>query len=227
MGETTNRGLPYPETSDTADVPRDIRALAEALDSDAVIDSGLLANRPAPGERGTFYWATDVNGTTGMLFFDNGTAWKEIGPGSLADNSVTTAKLANGAVTPTKASGPLGMMRVGFLTITSQTGVLNITGLPFRPKLVRFSYVQNFNDDSSAAQGSGAADDQGNRWAMWAITDGSAAKHRSHQSRCIYAVGADGTVQMSVDFNGMLADGFSINIIQNNNSYLVGWEAYG
>lgn len=32
MGLTTNAALPYPEMSDTPNVPRDIKALAEKLD---------------------------------------------------------------------------------------------------------------------------------------------------------------------------------------------------
>lgn len=34
MGETTNRKFPYPEPSQTPDVPRDIEALAKAVDTD-------------------------------------------------------------------------------------------------------------------------------------------------------------------------------------------------
>lgn len=35
------------------------------------IPSGLLASRPAPGNVGAFYYATD----TGIIYYDNGTAW--------------------------------------------------------------------------------------------------------------------------------------------------------
>ena len=33
MGSTPNLALPYPELSDNADVPQDIRALADKLDA--------------------------------------------------------------------------------------------------------------------------------------------------------------------------------------------------
>jgi hypothetical protein len=40
MGLTTTHGLPYPEDDDTPDVPRDIKALAEAVDEKVTL--GLL-----------------------------------------------------------------------------------------------------------------------------------------------------------------------------------------
>jgi hypothetical protein len=40
MGMTTTHGLPYPEDDDTPDVPRDIKALAEAVDEK--VTQGLL-----------------------------------------------------------------------------------------------------------------------------------------------------------------------------------------
>lgn len=68
---------PYPELSDSADVPRDLEALALLLDPIVAIDSqGLFSARPVstpstPGTRGRYYWATD----TDELWRDNGTGW--------------------------------------------------------------------------------------------------------------------------------------------------------
>jgi len=44
------------------------------------IESGTLANRPAPGNADSYYWATDVQ----MLYRDTGAAWDAIAHGNLA-----------------------------------------------------------------------------------------------------------------------------------------------
>lgn len=91
---TTRRGLPKADLADTANVPRDVNALADALDNDAVdVPQDTLANRPAAGTAGLYFFATDEN----VLYRDNGAAWKVIGPYVL-DDSVTAAKIATGAV---------------------------------------------------------------------------------------------------------------------------------
>lgn len=41
--------------------------------------SGLLANRPAAGNQGATYFATDVQG--GTYYLDNGVAWVQLAPG--------------------------------------------------------------------------------------------------------------------------------------------------
>lgn len=130
MPSTTRLALPYPASSDTADVPRDISALANALDSNAAYDAqGSLSSRPAAGLRGRYYYAND----TGVLSRDTGTAWVDVNPADAAagtasmrtlgtgatqaaagndsrltdartplDNSVSTAKIQDGAVTTDK-----------------------------------------------------------------------------------------------------------------------------
>lgn len=91
---TARRGLPKCSLTDTANVPRDVNALADALDNDAVdVPQNTLANRPAAGTAGRYYFATDEN----ILYRDNGATWKVIGPFVL-DDSVTAAKIATGAV---------------------------------------------------------------------------------------------------------------------------------
>lgn len=75
MGITPRLGLPYPEGSDSADVPRDVRALAQAVDSAAFFSQGMLAARPPAGVQGRFYRAQD----TGALYLDTGAAWVQVG----------------------------------------------------------------------------------------------------------------------------------------------------
>lgn len=81
MPETARLALPYPAGTDPADVPADLGALATALDSVAIDDQGLFADRPVstpgtPGIRGRFYWATDQ----GILYRDHGTGWTAFVP---------------------------------------------------------------------------------------------------------------------------------------------------
>lgn len=88
---TTRLAFPYPVLADNADVPEDIKALADRL---AVIaagySQGTAAARPAPGVGGIFYWATD----TLALSYDNGTAWQTVWPptaGSIVNSMVNAA----------------------------------------------------------------------------------------------------------------------------------------
>lgn len=75
MATTTRLGLPYPVSNDPADVPADIKKLADKLDPSAALDfQGTFANRPAPGIAGRYYFATD----TTQLFRDDGSAWNAI-----------------------------------------------------------------------------------------------------------------------------------------------------
>jgi hypothetical protein len=77
MGSTSRLGLPYPEPSAANDVPKDIKALADAVAPIIAADyQGTLSARPAAGVRGRYYNATDDS-----LFRDNGTAWVRITPG--------------------------------------------------------------------------------------------------------------------------------------------------
>jgi microcystin-dependent protein len=46
MGQTPNLSLPYPELGDTGDVPRDIKALAEAVDGSSQTPAGVIEMWP-------------------------------------------------------------------------------------------------------------------------------------------------------------------------------------
>lgn len=72
MPTTTRLALPYPAASDTADVPRDMGALATKLDpGTAIFVQGTAGTRPAAGTAGRLHYATD----TGVLSYDTGSAW--------------------------------------------------------------------------------------------------------------------------------------------------------
>lgn len=107
MADTTDRlDLPFLEGTDLAsDIDQGFQDLAEAVDDIAVVyEQGTFASRPTsspgtPGIEGRFYYATD----TEVLYYDMGTGWLDLSD-LLPDGSVTTADLADGAVTPAKLS---------------------------------------------------------------------------------------------------------------------------
>lgn len=112
---TSRRSLPQCDLSDTAHVPRDVNALAAALDNDAVdVPQDTLANRPAAGAAGRYFFSTDEN----VLYRSNGSAWKVIGPYVL-DDSVTSAKIAADAVGSSEiAAGAVTTSEIADGTIT-------------------------------------------------------------------------------------------------------------
>lgn len=56
MGQTSNLSLPYPELGDSADVPRDIKALADAIDAQASpIPAGVIQMWPGAAAPGGWY----------------------------------------------------------------------------------------------------------------------------------------------------------------------------
>lgn len=93
---TTRLAFPYPVLADNADVPEDIKALADRLAAiGAGYSQGTAAARPAAGVDGRFYWTTD----TFTLSYDSGTAWQQIWPppaGTIVDSMVNTFAAISG-----------------------------------------------------------------------------------------------------------------------------------
>lgn len=108
MPTTSSHLLPYPEASDPADVPADIAALAEAVDTklDAIAPaqitgptSGQLLIANASGVvTGTAVSGDVVISNTGDAQIQAGA----VGTNELGNSAVTTAKIDNGAVTTAK-----------------------------------------------------------------------------------------------------------------------------
>lgn len=80
MSTTTRWGIPYPALTDAADVPQWMHDLAVSLDNVAKDDQGILSARPAAGNKGFYYHATDdtTGGPDGTLYRDNGTKWVQV-----------------------------------------------------------------------------------------------------------------------------------------------------
>jgi hypothetical protein len=88
MPNTPRLALPVPAEGDVPDVPAVLTTFADKLDEAVAAGGyqegvawymqGTLAQRPAAGTRGRFYWATD----TGLLYRDDGAAWTALNPAS-------------------------------------------------------------------------------------------------------------------------------------------------
>jgi hypothetical protein len=128
-GPTSRLGLVGPDGNDPAASGDDrIRALMDRLDLVAARDDqGTLANRPAAGIRGRYYFATDDTtiSSSGSLYRDTGTIWVVVGnpPGG---GSVGPAgpQGPQGPTGPTGATGPAGPAGdvTGYLALTINSG---------------------------------------------------------------------------------------------------------
>lgn len=103
MATTSPDNIWTPDTGDAYALTVDLAATADtvqdaltALRSNGAISGrGTTANRPAAGNLGVTYRATD----TGILWYDNGSAWKNRTPGIFAQVTSATG-LVNGTTSP-------------------------------------------------------------------------------------------------------------------------------
>jgi len=104
---STTKGLPYPSSSDDPDIPADIQALAEAVDTelDGYAASDLITyNSASPTAPGTGDVWIDDSGTVPVGKVWNGSAWETF----------------SGAASPTVNEG--GSSGVTFSTLTNPDG---------------------------------------------------------------------------------------------------------
>jgi len=114
--------------------------------------------------------------------------------------------------------------KIGNLT-PSGTGNLAVTGLGFKPKLVRFS-VRPSNSTTNTQSGYGAMDSAGNQYARaWASTTTADASSGS-TSACILLITAGGAVTQQAAFVSMDTGGFTVNFSSQNGT-AVDYEAVG
>lgn len=105
MPSTTRLQIPYPAASDPPNGPAQMQAIAEALDNAAIdLAEGTLSARPVPSKRGRWYYATDAQ----TLYRDSGSTWRAV---TLQDNDVTTARIADSAVTNAKVAAAAAITR--------------------------------------------------------------------------------------------------------------------
>lgn len=133
------------------------------------------------------------------------------------------AGLDDGAVTPDKRSGGF---KIGFIpgSTFGTTGVKTITGVGFKPKLVKF-YLQY--DSTSAARMATGAMTETDQHVETFVTSGSASASTFSSNRCIGYINTGSTAfNMSAAFSSMDSDGFKINVINQSSTLGVAYEAY-
>lgn len=113
MGTTPNRSLPYPELSDTPDVPRDLKALAEKSDT----EMGVLAQADST-------LRTDLNTVSGRVTTAQNAA---NAAQSTANNAVTAA--GQKAVLPQIAINAAHQYATNTAVVMADAGSIGLTRL--------------------------------------------------------------------------------------------------
>lgn len=144
---------------------------------------------------------------------------------ALKDGTLDTLQLKDDSVSPEKRSGGF---KIGFIpasTFTS-TGNKTISGVGFKPKLVRFTYL--VDADTLVRSSMGAMDASGAQYAVTLQNNGESVEYsRFSKNRCIYAMNASGAgTLISASYVSMNDDGFTINVMDANSSYEVAYEAF-
>jgi hypothetical protein len=219
MSATSRLGLLYPAGTDPADVPQWMHDLAVQLDGMVgPVSHGTLAARPvstvgSPGIADRFYHATDVAPASvvdpsgnGQYYRDTGTAWQAIGP-------------------------YVSKVKIGTMISMVATGNVDIVGLGFQPKLVKFVFGYNDQSDAAFEMGQGAAMSSTNRYCFYIRgSSGAELRRRFYNNRCIVSLDSSGNIAVSADLVSMLADGFRLNFTVTSAGYSlhqISWEAWG
>lgn len=105
---TSNLALPYPLAADTADVPRDIQALAVKLDASGGVGTTLPAS-PTNGQE-YFYVADATNGIVWHLRYRTASAsaykWEVVGGPALFDEQTANDSVNVNTYTVLPSAGP-------------------------------------------------------------------------------------------------------------------------
>lgn len=124
--------------------------------------------------------------------------------------------------------------KVGSFTSNGSTGNRSITGVGFKPKLVKFQVVVTAGVASQAMINNGVMDESGGQWSAAFAARGSPLNtitNAPSTSSCLrnYGVSAGGVgaVDVMASYVSMDSDGFTINFSATSAGYTILWEAYG
>lgn len=152
---------------------------------------------------------------------DNDEALRD-GSGILTD-SILERHILDGEVTASKRSE---VAKVGIISAATlgTTGNKAITGIGFKPKLVRFKMLQN-PGTVNTIYGDGAMTDS-DQYTTAATGDGSNRARYSSTSNCISGVGSGSATPFILASKvSMNADGFTINVTTASNAFDWAYEA--
>lgn len=147
----------------------------------------------------------------------------------IASSAITTAKIANDAVTPTKRSGGFA---VGTFASPASTGNYSVTSLAFTPKLVRFTTTLTSGSNTFLLVGGGAMTSS-SQFAYAAGARGSLnGRHTRTASTtaCLallsISAGDVASDALLASYVSMNSNGFTINFSAAGTGYTIEWEAY-
>ncbi|WP_298585119.1 hypothetical protein [uncultured Kocuria sp.] len=133
---------------------------------------------------------------------------------------------------PAASVGPAerdGGFKIGTIPAStfSSTGNKSITGLGFKPKLVKF-YLESAGSTSGARAMSGAMDAAGSQHVETTAVGASGYSQQGTSTACMGWINA-GSTTFSMRANAVScdSDGFTIDVVSANGTFQVAYEAYG
>jgi hypothetical protein len=154
----------------------------------------------------------------------------------LAAEIIATQIKVNDLGSTAGATGPQGppgsnatnYARIGQFTCPGLTGDFSITGLGFKPKIVKFYVSKGPGLQTHFCCCQGMMDEQGNQNSMtWAGVWSNIFKGDSRIDKCMYTINSSGNSQVTAGFISMDDDGFTVNFEVVNTLFIIRWEAIG
>lgn len=159
--------------------------------------------------------------TVGMMFeaLQSGLA--------LTASAITTAKIANAAVTVAKRAGGFYIGQISAATFSS-TGNKSVTGVGFTPKFVMFFVMPSAATSASTnAYGAMTTTVQFNTWASSNSAGNTSARNNSTTACVGWGTSSASSYNMSASYVSMDADGFTINVGTADGTFAVQYIAFG
>lgn len=146
---------------------------------------------------------------------------------SISDKRIPAKSVQDSAVTPEKRSGGFKMGIVPKAT-WGTTGSKSITGVGFKPKLVRFR-IQIDTATFSSLQAGGYMDGNGSQYAYFTAAGAGGYTTLRSETECLTCASSNGgstTKIFSVTYTSMDADGFTVNVGTALSAYDIIYEAW-
>lgn len=154
-----------------------------------------------------------------LKYYENG-EWKKVGKpdiiafGDLAYKDTTTP------------ADRTGGFRVGVMPASEfdSSGNKVVTGLGFKPKIVRFTFMIDVGTIGRSA--TGAMDELGNQFAVTQVNNGTDNASIASEDYCAMWYNSSGdSLVVGVKYISMDSDGFTVEVVGGNGAYALAWEA--